>query len=109
MLNEALDGASVRSPEAPDFSRYTGLYDAKPWGGELFVFPWLDQLAATGFPTTNPMQEFIKLSPEATDSFRLVRDNDEGLGEVYQFNRNANNEIESLTRHSSVLRKIRPT
>ena len=109
MLKEALDEASGPAPEAPDFSCYAGLYDAKPWSGELFVFPWLDRLAATGFPTANPMQEFFKLSPDGNDSFRRVRDNDEGLGEVYHFNRNADEEIESLTRHSSVLRKITPT
>mgnify|MGYP003321896268 FL=1 len=109
MLKEALDQANDPVQVAPDFSDYVGFYDAKPWSGELFVFPWLDQLAATGFPTANPMQEFFKLSPDEADAFHRVRNNDEGPGETYHFNRNAGGEVESLTRHSSVLRKITPT
>ena len=109
MLKEALDQAKDPVKDAPDFSDYVGSYDAKPWSGELFVFPWLDQLAATGFPTANPMQEFFKLSPDEVDTFHRVRNNDEGPGETYHFNRNAGGEVESLTRHSSVLRKIIPT
>jgi len=108
MLKEALGQASEPVPEASNFSDYLGLYDAKPWSGELFVFPWLNELAATSFPTANPMQEFFKLAPEGTDTFRRVRENDEGLGEAYHFNRNVDEEIESLTRHSSILRKITP-
>ena len=106
MLKNALDQAKDPVQDAPDFSDYVGYYDIKPWSGELFIFPWLDQLAATSFPTANPMQEFFKLSPDGADSFRRIRKNEEGLGETYHFNRNADGQVESLTRHSSVLRKI---
>ena len=106
MLKNALDQAKDPVKGAPDFSDYVGYYDIKPWSGELFIFPWLDQLAATSFPTANPMQEFFKLSPDGADSFRRIRKNEEGLGEAYHFNRNADGQVESLTRHSSVLRKI---
>ena len=106
MRTDALAHAKDPGKHAPDFSDYVGYYDMKPWSGELFIFPWLDQLAATGFPTANPMQEFFKLSPDITDSFRRIRKNEEGLGETYHFNRNADGQVESLTRHSSVLRKI---
>ena len=106
MLKNALDQAKDPVKGAPDFSDYVGYYDIKPWSGELFIFPWLDQLAATSFPTANPMQELFKLSPDGDDSFRRTRKNEEGLGETYHFNRNADGQVESLTRHSSVLRKI---
>ena len=106
MLKNALDQAKDPVQDAPDFSDYVGYYDIKPWSGELFIFPWLDQLAATSFPTANPMQELFKLSPDGDDSFRRTRKNEEGLGETYHFNRNADGQVESLTRHSSVLRKI---
>jgi CubicO group peptidase (beta-lactamase class C family) len=73
--------AARATPDArpgADYAALQGSYDFQPWGGELLVFPWEEDLALLHLPSQQPLQELIRL--HAVDGsplhFRMVREHD---------------------------------
>ena len=97
----------VKDEEAPAFTAadYTGIYDVTPWGGEVFVGPWQNELVSVGFPTDKP-QEFTRLKHIEGDLFKRIRDDDE-LGEAFRFERDESGRVLRFWRHSNNYDKIR--
>jgi hypothetical protein len=103
-LKEAKDSNSD-TLALPDFTDFTGVYSAQPWGSETAVVQWMDQLAVMPLnATAGPVAE--KLQLVGGNAFRVVRPNDEGLGETIAFQRDSSGNVVSLTRHGQINLKL---
>jgi CubicO group peptidase (beta-lactamase class C family) len=101
--------AAAKKPleeELPDFSRYTGIYDAQPWSGESAVVQWGKQLAVAGFPSSDPMARLIRLKHDTGHSFHRVRDDGDTPGEAWVFEVDADGEVTGITVNSNTRRKL---
>lgn len=81
------------------YAALQGSYDFQPWGGELVVFPWEEDLALLHLPTQQPLQELIRLrAVEGSASrFRMVREQDVA-GEPIEFELGADGRAARLLR-----------
>lgn len=79
---------------------YTGLYSDNPWGAEMLVTTWGDKLALVNLPSHNPKQAFMLIRIKSGDEFIRLRDDGED-GEPVYFERDSNNKIVKMWRHSN--------
>ena len=101
LLNPAVATAPGVCSEPSDFSEFCGLYCAQPWGAESAVVQWIDQLALLPLNATAGLSTENLLHIEG-DTFRIVRQHDEGLGEEVTFRRNSSGRVVSKVRHGQV-------
>ncbi len=92
--------------EKPDFSKFTGIYNSQPWGGETAAIIWEGKLAMVGLPSSNPLSGMTKLKHIEDNRFRRIRNDDE-LGEEFIFQMNDAGEVVSLKRNSNISRKLK--
>jgi CubicO group peptidase (beta-lactamase class C family) len=106
-LGPALQKAAEGEPaeEIADFSDYAGLYHAQPWSSEIAIVQIADKLIVASLPSNDPTENQQKLEQVDGDRFRRVRDNDEGTGEDWQFERDPSGKVVSVTRHGFRLQK----
>jgi hypothetical protein len=103
-LEEAPDGKG--DPRAlPDLSDFTGIYSAQPWDSEAAVVQWMDGLAMLPLNATAGL-DVENLQAVGGNAFRVVRPNEEGLGEEISFQRNSAGQVVSKTRHGQINLKI---
>ena len=77
--------------------KYVGTYSAQPWGGEIAVFHWKDELAMLSLPSNDPLEALQELRRTAGNVFRRVRDDGE-LGEEIEFELDERGMVTGLTR-----------
>lgn len=91
--------------EMPDFSMYEGNYESRPWGGEVAVRQWGDQLVLLDLPSNNLKEAMIKLEHDGDHIFtRLTDDGDRR--EPWTFNIGADGRTATIRRHGSILQRI---
>jgi CubicO group peptidase (beta-lactamase class C family) len=79
LIETALEQATTPSEEdMPDYSMYEGNYESRPWGGEIAVRQWGDQLVLIDIPGNNLDQAMTKLEHDTGHQFfRLDDDGDQ--------------------------------
>ena len=91
--------------EVPDFSMYEGNFDSRPWGGEVAIRQWGDQLVVIGIPSDDLDEAMIKLRHETDDTFVRLTDDDEPR-EPWVFEMTDDGTAERILRHSVYLNRI---
>jgi CubicO group peptidase (beta-lactamase class C family) len=81
---------------APALSAYSGHYASQPWGSELIVAPWGEDLAMLSVPSATPAADMTLYRHMDHDTFRELR-HDGTLGETIDFHRDANGNIDGFT------------
>ena len=77
-IRPALQAAQSTPVETvPDFSMYEGNFDAHPWGGEMAIRQWGDQLVAITIPSDNLGDAMTKLKHVDGDTFVRLTDDGE--------------------------------
>ena len=91
--------------ELPDFSMFEGNYESRPWGGEVAVRQWGDQLVAIHIPRDDLGEEMIKLEHDGDNIFTRLTDN-EDRREPWVFEVGGDGKTERIWRHSFVSTRI---
>ena len=87
------------------FTRFLGIYDYQPWGGEIAVIKWKGELAMVYFPSSYPIDGLEKLKHVEGNTFQRIRSDGE-LGDEIIFKVNIDGEVESMFEHSNYWPKI---
>ncbi|MDH3440678.1 MAG: hypothetical protein OEM63_08010, partial [Gammaproteobacteria bacterium] len=91
--------------EVPDFSAYEGNYESRPWGGEVAIRQWGDQLAVLDLPGDELKDAIIRLEYDGDHTFTRLTDDNERR-ETWSFNLGADGHAVSIKRHGSILSRI---
>ena len=105
-ISEAIKKAETASEkDIPDFSMYEGNYESRPWGGEVAVRQWGDQLVVIGIPGDDLKEAMIKLEHDGEHTFtRLTDAGDRREPWVFELDRDGT--TVRISRHSSYLSRI---
>ncbi len=99
--------AQATADEVPaDFSDYTGLYHSDPWASEIAVVQVEEQLVVLSLPADDPSANQRKLEQVADDHFQRIREDEEGPGEGWFFERNDDGAVVSVRYHGSRMMKV---
>jgi CubicO group peptidase (beta-lactamase class C family) len=105
-LDWALDEAKTPTrEEAPDFLMYEGNYEARPWGGEVAIRQWGDQLVAIDIPDDDLREAMFKLEYDGDNTFTRLTDDDDRR-EPWVFEIGAAGKAARVFRHSGYLSRI---
>lgn len=93
--------------EMPDFSIYEGNYESRPWGGEVAIRQWGDQLVLIDIPRVREDLEeaMIRLEHDEADTFIRLTDDDEPR-EPWVFELDDDGHAYRVKRHSIYLTRI---
>jgi len=91
--------------ESPDFSMYEGNYESRPWGGEVAIRQWGDQLVLIDLPSRSLKDAMIKLEHDGGHIFTRLTD-DEDRREAWIFNIGSDGRATSIKNHGSILIRI---
>ncbi len=106
IIRPAIEEASTPpEEESPDFSMYEGNYEARPWGGEVAVRQWGDQLVVIDIPHDDLKEAMIKLEHDGENTFTRLTDNDDRR-EPWVFEIGSDGKTERIFRHSIYLNRI---
>jgi hypothetical protein len=105
-ISPALKEAKTPSEDAvPDFSMYEGNYEVRPWGGELAIRQWGNQLVAIAIPSDDLGEAMTKL--EHDDGHTFVRLTDDGEPrEPWVFEMADDGRAERILQHSGYWKRI---
>jgi len=106
VLAKAGEDKLYKKTANPKLEEFCGQYSDQPWGSELSVSPWGDNLVVLGVPTDNPHQNMYVIKQIEGDTFRRIRDDGE-LGEEIVFERNSSGKVSKMWRHSNYRVKIK--
>ncbi len=105
-INAALKKAKTPSEDTmPDFSMYEGNYQAPPWGGEMAIRQWDDQLVAISIPSDDLEKAMTKLEHDDGHTFVRLTDDDEPR-EPWVFEMADAGKAQRILRHSSYWKRI---
>ena len=77
-IDAALKAAMTPAEDdMPDFSMYEGDYEAPPWGGEVAIRQWGNQLVAIDIPSDDLGEAMTKLEHDSGHAFVRLTDDDE--------------------------------
>jgi CubicO group peptidase (beta-lactamase class C family) len=91
--------------EIRDFSIYEGNYESRPWGGEVAVRQWGDQLVLIDIPRDDLDESIIKLEYDGDHTFTRLTDDDDRR-EPWVFEVGPSGKAERIFRHSVYLNRI---
>jgi CubicO group peptidase (beta-lactamase class C family) len=91
--------------DVPDFSMYEGNYEAPPWGGEVAIRQWGDQLVVIDIPSDDLGEAMIKLKHDSSHTFVRLTDDDEPR-EPWVFEMADDGKAVRIFRHSIYLNRI---
>ncbi len=78
IISPALKAAQTPSDKAmPDFSMYEGNYEYPPWGGEIAIRQWGEQLVSIGIPSDQLDKAMTRLEHVGDHTFIRLTDDDE--------------------------------
>ncbi|MEM8766920.1 MAG: serine hydrolase [Pseudomonadota bacterium] len=108
---EATEDSAAPSDSAPeeapaDLSAYEGLYHSDPWASEVALVQVEEQLVVLSLPADDPSADQRKLEQVDGDHFERIREDDEGPGEGWFFERDDGGEIISVRYHGSRMMKV---
>ena len=99
-MQSALKKANTPAEEeSPDFSIYEGNYEAPPWGGEMAIRQWGNQLVVIDIPSDDLDEAMNKLKYDSGHTFVRLTDDDEPR-ETWVFEMTDDNKAERILRHS---------
>ncbi len=105
-LSAAMKKAKTPSEDdVPDFSMYEGNYEAPPWGGEVAIRQWGDQLVVIDLPSDDLDEAMTKLKHDSGHTFVRLTDDDEPR-EPWVFEMADDGKAERIFRHSIYLNRI---
>jgi CubicO group peptidase (beta-lactamase class C family) len=105
-IGTAMKEASSPSEEAmPDLSMYEGNYETRPWGGEVAVRQWGNQLVVIDLPTEDLAEAMIKLEHDSNHTFIRLTEDDERR-EPWTFELDDDGNTARIFRHSIYLNRI---
>ena len=96
---------SPAEDERQDFSMYEGNYESRPWGGEVAVRQWGDQLVVIDMPRQDLEDAMIRLEYDGDNTFTRLTD-DEDRREPWVFEIGDDGKATRIVRHSSFLIRI---
>ena len=99
------EAESAPEDEMPDFSKYEGNYEARPWGGEVAIRQWGDQLVVIDIPGDDLEEAMIRLEHDSGDTFIRLTDDDERR-EPWLFELGDDGRASRVIRHSGYLTRI---
>jgi hypothetical protein len=102
---DALDSPDDAPERGFDSEIYAGVYGSI-WG-QTAVVPWKEGLAMLGLGTSDPASNMERLRHVGEHTFRLVRDDDESLGEAIEFEIGADGQATRFRRHSIWQERVR--
>jgi len=106
IIGPALEEAGTPSEdEIPDLSMYEGNFEAPPWGGEIAVRQWGDQLVLIDIPGTDLKEAMIRLEHDSGNTFTRLTDDDERR-EPWVFELGENGKATRIVRHSGFMSRI---
>ena len=106
ILGTALKKAETPSKDArPDYSMYEGNYESRPWGGEVAIRQWGDQLIAVNIPSDDLSEAMVKLKHVSGHEFIRLTDNDEPR-ETVLFEMGAGQKAMRYVQHNSYATRI---
>jgi CubicO group peptidase (beta-lactamase class C family) len=105
-LTAALEDAETPSEETmPDFSIYEGNYEERPWGGEVAIRQWGDQLVVVQIPSDDLEEALTKLKHDSGNTFVRLTDDDEPR-EPWVFELSDDGNVHRILRHSKYMKRI---
>ena len=105
-ISGAIKKAATPSEEdTPDFSMYEGNYESRPWGGEVAVRQWGDQLVIIDIPRDDLKEAMIKLEYDGDHTFTRLTDSKDRR-EPWVFELGSDGRTERIFRHSIYLSRI---
>ncbi|MBW1843037.1 MAG: serine hydrolase [Deltaproteobacteria bacterium] len=105
-ISAALKEAKTPSEDAiPEFSMYEGNYQTPPWGGELAIRQWGDQLVTISIPSDDLEKAMTKLKHDKGHTFIRLTDDDEPR-EPWVFEMAEDGKAERILRHSGYSKRI---
>jgi CubicO group peptidase (beta-lactamase class C family) len=106
IIGPAIKSAATPAEEAiPDFSMYEGNYESRPWGGEVAIRQWGDELVVIDIPSSDLKEAMIKLEHDGDHVFTRLTDAGDRR-EPWIFNLGDDGRTESIKRHGSILHRI---
>lgn len=96
------DGAPKRDR---DLDRYVGIYDSV-WGQNAII-RWEDGLADLWLASRDPKEALTRLKRTGDHTFRRIRDDDEELGETFEFEVSEDGNVIRYKQHSNYYLKVR--
>lgn len=99
------DAESPPEDAMPDFSVYEGNYESRPWGGEVAVRQWGDQLVIIDIPHDDLAEAMIKLEHDGHHTFTRLTDSGDRR-EPWVFEIGSDGRTERISRHSGYLSRI---
>ena len=105
-IGPAIKSAAEPAEEAaPDYSAYIGDYESRPWGGEVAIRQWGDQLVVIDIPGRELDSPLMRLEYDGEHTFTRLTDDDDRR-EPWIFELDANGRTSQIRRHSSLLVRI---
>ena len=89
----------------PDFSVYEGNFEMLPWGGEVAIRQWGDQLVVIDIPSDDLGEAMTKLKHDSGHTFVRLTDDDEPR-EPWVFELADDGKAKRVLRHSIYLNRI---
>ena len=106
IISAALEEAKTPSEESvPDLSLYEGNYEVSPWGGEVAVRQWGDQLVVIDIPSDDLGEAMIKLEHDSGHTFVRLTDDDEPR-ESWVFEMGDDGAAKRILKHSVYYNRI---
>jgi hypothetical protein len=105
-ISAALKKAKTPSEDTmPDFSMYEGNYQVPPWGGEVAIRQWGNQLVAIKIPSDELGKAMTKLKHDKSHTFVRLTDDDEPR-EPWVFEMADDGKAKRILRHSGYSNRI---
>jgi CubicO group peptidase (beta-lactamase class C family) len=89
----------------PDFSMYEGNYESRPWGGEVAVRQWGENLVVIDIPGDELKEAIIKLEHDGDNTFTRLTDSGDRR-EPWVFELGSDGRTARISRHSGYLSRI---
>jgi CubicO group peptidase (beta-lactamase class C family) len=105
-VSAALKEAKTPSEDAmPDYSMYEGNYQRPPWGGEVAIRQWGDQLVAIEIPSDDLKKAITKLEHGDSHTFFRLTDDDDPR-EPWVFEIADDGKAKRILQHSGYWKRI---
>jgi len=107
-ISPALKKAQTQSVETmPDFSMYEGSYEYRPWGGELAIRQWGDQLVAINIPSDKLADKNAMTRLDHNKGHTFIRlSKDDEPREPWNFELGSDGKAERIRHHSGYWKRI---
>jgi len=102
---EALASPDATPERGFDPEPYSGVYGSI-WG-QTAVVPWQNGMAVLGLGTSDPAGSMERLEHIEKHTFRLIREDDDSLGEAIEFEIGADGQATRFKRHSIWQERVR--